>query len=318
MILTIIIVNYRTAGLAIDCLASLAAERRRLPPTDVVVVDSASEDGSVSALADAIGQRGWARWVTLLPLPRNRGFAAGNNAGIGLALARPQPPDYLMMLNPDTVVYPGALVRLLDFLHRHPQAGMAGPRVEFADGTVQVSAFRFPSILGEWEGALRIGLMTRLLSRWRVAPPPAQSDHAADWLSGCALMIRRQALEELGPLDERYFMYFEEVDLCLRAARRGWERWYIPGARIVHHVGQASGVTDRTRRQPAYWFASRRHFFIKNHGSVYATLASVAFVLGFAGWRLRRWMLRIPDGDPPHMLWDFLRHTFRAPTPAEF
>jgi GT2 family glycosyltransferase len=309
MRLLIVIVNYRTADLVIDCLSSLVAEVAILPGTQVIVTDSASGDDSLLHLERAIAERGWGHWVSLIPLETNRGFAAGNNTAIDCALARPDRPEYLLLLNPDTVVHPRALRTLVEFMDRHPQAGLAGPRVEFADGRPQSSAFRFPTILSELEGSVRIGLCTRLLARWMVAPPPRLESHPSDWVSACAMIIRRQVFEQIGAFDEDYFMYYEEVDFCLRAAAAGWQRWYVPAARVVHLVGQASGVTDHRRRQPRYWFDSRHHFYSKNHGWFYALVANVTFVLGFATWRARRRLQRVPDFDPPHMLWDFIRHT---------
>ena len=131
MRLLIVIVNYRTADLAIDCLSSLAGEVATVPGTQVIVTDSASGDDSPVRLEQAIAARGWGRWVSLLPLATNRGFAAGNNAAIDCALAQQERPDYLLLLNPDTVVYPGALAILVAFMDRNPQVGLAGPRVEF-------------------------------------------------------------------------------------------------------------------------------------------------------------------------------------------
>ncbi len=124
-------------------------------------------------------------------------------------------------------------------------------------------------------------------------------------------MIRREVFEAVGLLDEAYFMYFEEVDFCLRAARAGWRCWYVPASRVVHLVGQSSGVTDPRlrKRRPAYWFESRRRYFVKNHGAVVAMLADAAWAAGFAVWRVRRFLQRRQDNDPPKLLLDFIRHS---------
>jgi hypothetical protein len=127
------------------------------------------------------------------------------------------------------------------------------------------------------------------------------------------MMVRKEVFDQVGVLDEGYFMYYEEMDLCLRAHRAGWQCWYVPQSRVVHLVGQASGVTgaDRGRkRMPRYWFESRRHFFLKMHGRCYKVLADLSWTMGFALWRLRRWIMRKPDNDPPRMLWDFVRFNF--------
>src|SRR4051812_18603963 len=145
MTLLVVIVNYRTPDLSIDCLRSLEAEVGSVPGTRVVVVDSASGDGSAGRIGDAIRDRGWGRWASVLPLDHNRGFAAGNNAAIGPALRSADPPRHVMLLNPDTVVRPGALRALVEFLEARPEVGIAGSRLENPDGTPQRSSFRFPS-----------------------------------------------------------------------------------------------------------------------------------------------------------------------------
>jgi GT2 family glycosyltransferase len=119
----------------------------------------------------------------------------------------------------------------------------------------------------------------------------------------------------VGLLDDRYFMYFEETDFCLRARRAGWTCWYVPASRVVHLVGQCSGVTDKSqpaRRRPVYWFDSRRRYFVKNHGAVYALLADVAWTAGASVYRVRRLVQRKPDTDPPNFLTDFLRRSTLA------
>ncbi len=191
----------------------------------------------------------------------NDGFAAGNNAALEPALQSSPPFDYFLLLNPDTVVLPGAVAALASFLDNHPQAGFAGSRLENPDGTPQCSALRFPGIVSEFEGGLRLGICSRLLAKRLVAPPVRDDIHRTDWLVGASLLVRRQVFEQIGLLDPGYFLYFEELDFCLKAMRRGWECWYVPSSRVVHLVGQATGMkSGKTlrKRRPAYWFASRR------------------------------------------------------------
>jgi len=198
-------------------------------------------------------------------------------------------------------------------MEAHPEVGLAGSRLEEPDGTPQRSAFRFPSILGELEGGLRFGPVSRLLANWVMAPPVLEEQGPVDWVAGASLIIRREVFESIGLLDERYFMYFEEVDFCLRARRSGWPCWYVPQSRVVHLVGQSSGVTDPRairRRLPAYWFHSRRHYFLANHGRAKTFLANLAWAGAFATYRVRQALQRKPDRDPDRMLRDFLRYNF--------
>lgn len=318
MLALVAIINYRTGGLTVDCLASLEPEIRLARDTfggdvQVVVVDNASGDDSPDQIEQAIADHGWRDWCTLRRLPRNGGFAYGNNEAIRPTLATDDPPKYVWLLNPDTVVRPNALVELVRFLDDHPEAGIAGSRLEDPDGTPQSSAFRFPSILSELEGGTRVGLISRMLSAKVVAPPvPATTEPMpTDWMAGASLLVRREVFEKAGYMDEQYFMYFEEVAFCREAARAGFGRWYIPASRVVHLVGQASGVTTKgtTKRRPAYWFDSRRRYFLSQLGGLRATLADAAWLGGFAAWRLRRKVQGKPDFDPPKLLADSFRHS---------
>ncbi|HXE52498.1 MAG TPA: glycosyltransferase family 2 protein [Tepidisphaeraceae bacterium] len=309
MKLLIIIVNYRTSDLVIDCLRSLRDEIGTVPPFKVIVVENASDDDSARRIADAIASNEWQSWAELLPLGTNGGFAAGNNAAIRAALAGPDVPDFFLLLNPDTVVRPGAVRALVDFMDRRPDAGIVGSRLENLDGTPQISAFRFPSVLGELEAGIRIGLISRVLARWTVSPPIPSVECKTDWVAGASMMIRHQVFETIGLLDERYFMYFEEVDFCRRASRAGWPCWYVPQSRVVHLVGQSSGVTNAAqsrRRRPRYWFEARRLFFLRHYGPFRTLLADLFWAAGYAVWRVRRAVFRRPDNDPERLLSDFV------------
>jgi GT2 family glycosyltransferase len=175
------------------------------------------------------------------------------------------------------------------------------------------SAFRFPSVLGELEGGLRLGVMSRVLSRWVVSPKAPREASPCDWASGASLLVKRPVFESVGLLDERYFMYFEETDFCLQARGAGWECWYVPTAEVVHLAGQSSGVTGeaaRSRRIPAYWYRARRHFFLKNLGAARTFLADLSWSLGFLSYRLRYALFRKHDPEPKGRLRDFLYYNF--------
>lgn len=200
-------------------------------------------------------------------------------------------------------------------MESNPKVGISGSRLEDPDGTPQRSAFRFHSIPGEFEHSMRIGPVSRLLSNYIIAPPIPQQPAPCDWVAGASMMIRRAVFESpRGPqlMDEKYFMYFEEVDFCLQAKRAGWPCWYVPQSRVVHLVGAVSQLSDNRKhrkRRPAYWFDSRRRYFLKNHSALYATLADIAFLTGFTLWRLRRFIQRKEDPDPPKLLWDSFTHS---------
>lgn len=310
--LLVVIVNYRTADLTINCLRSLVPEIPTLPGMQVVVVDNASGDGSAEKIAGAIATEGWSDWATLLPSDVNGGFAWGNNLAIRPVLQSPHPAPYYLLLNPDTEVRPHALKTLVTFMEDHPDVGIAGSGIEAGDGTPWRFAFRFPSILSELDDGLRLGVVSRLLARWVVTQAMTDQPQPVDWLPGASMMIRRQVFDTIGLMDEGYFLYYEETDFCLQAKRAGWSCWYVPQSRIMHIAGQSTGVSSHTttpKRQPQYLFDSRRRYFVKNHGWFYAAIADIVWALGFTVWKCRQTIQRKPDTDPPFMLWDFIRNS---------
>lgn len=310
--LLVVIVNYRTPTLTINCLRSLAQDIPSLPGTKVAVVDNASGDDSVGKIAAAIALEGWHDWVTLLPSDRNGGFAYGNNYAIRPTLDSPHAPPYYLLLNPDTEVRPHALKALVEFMDQHPEVGIAGSELEEADGKPWRITFRFPSILGELDRGLRLGIVSQLLAKWVIARHMGDTAEAVDWLPGASMMIRRAVFDDIGLMDENYFLYYEETDFCLQAKRAGWPCWYVPTSRVMHISGQSTGVTGNqatVKRQPQYLFESRRRYFTKNHGLVYAGLADLAWLVGFGGWKMRQVIQGIPDIDPPFLLVDFLRNS---------
>lgn len=307
----IAIVNYRTANLVIDCLESLASEIMACPHVRAVVVDNASGDGSAERIAAAIAARGWQDWASLVASPVNGGFSRGNNLAIASAPAGFL-PGFVWLLNPDTRVRPGALAALLDFMRGHPRAGIAGTLIEDGDGITWPYAFRFPTIAGEVERGARLGIVSRLLGKKAISRKMGSEPAPVDWVSGASMMIRSSIFDAVGPMDDSYFLYFEETDLCLRARRAGWQCWYVPHARVLHIAGQSTGITGKNAvvpRMPSYWFESRRRYFIKNHGRAYAICADLAWIAAHLLWRLRRRLQSLPDTDPAHLLSDFIAHS---------
>lgn len=312
MKLLVVIVSYRVTDLAIDCLHSVAAEIGNVADAHVALCENGTGDDSAERLSAAIDANGWGAWCTLTALPVNLGFTGGNNAVIRPALDSADPPDYVLLLNSDTIVRPGAFKALVDFMDRNPAVGIAGSRLENPDGTPQRSAFRFQSPLSEFEANLKLGLVTRLLSPWIVAPPVRNETFPTDWVSGASMIIRRQVLDDVGLLDEGYFTYFDDIDYCFNARQKGWSTWYVPASRVVHLVGQTTGVNSTPKRLPAYMLEARRRYFLKNHTPVYAALVDAGAILGLMLWQLRVRLTGKEDKNPPHMLSDTVRHSVFA------
>jgi len=308
--LAVVIVNYRTPKLVIDCLESMIPEVDALK-CPVYVVEGGSGDDSAAVIGKAIEEKGWSSWAKLMPLAENKGFAYGNNAAIRPLLASPDPPEYILLLNPDTVVRPRGVQLLLEFMEANPKVGIAGSRLEFPDAKAQCSAFRFPGIASEFEEGVRLGPITKMLRKYQIAPPVEDQPHRCGWVAGASMLVRRAVFDKIGLMDDVYFLYFEETDFCLRSERAGFECWYVPQSHVVHLVGQSTGVTvAKPKRRPTYWFESRSRYFIKNYGRVYKFFADVCWTIGFMTWRMRRVIQRKDDPDPPYLLRDFMRHNF--------
>jgi N-acetylglucosaminyl-diphospho-decaprenol L-rhamnosyltransferase len=312
MKLLVVVVNYRVVHLAIDCLHSLADIISEVPDTKVAICENGTGDDSAERIQAAIDGNNWGAWCTLTALDINLGFTGGNNAILRPALESPDPPQYVLLLNSDTVVRPGALTALVAFMDRNSKVGIAGSGLENPDGSPQRSAFRFQSPISEFEGNLKIDLVSQLLSRWRVAPPVVNATYEIDWVSGASMIIRRQVFEDVGLLDEGYYTYFDDIDFCFNARKKGWSTWYVPESRVMHLAGQSTQVTgaiSKSKRIPPYLFEARRRYFLKNYGPFYAALVDAGCIAGLLLWRLRVVLTGREDTDPPHRLGDTIRQS---------
>ncbi|HLI47640.1 MAG TPA: glycosyltransferase family 2 protein [Chthonomonas sp.] len=267
--LSVIILNWNTCELLQACLQSLF-EAPETISFEVIVVDNASEDESREMVTRHFPQ------VRLLVNPSNLGFGAGNNAALPHARGR-----YVLFLNSDTLVTQGSLSALVHFADEHPDVGIVGPKLLNADGTLQYSCRRYPNL---GAGLFRNTLLGRLFPNNRYATDYLMKDwdHASvrdvDWVSGAALFIRRELIEQIGGFDEDFYMYCEDVDLCWRAthaplpdplrsvlgkgAQAHWRVVYFPEAVIYHYIGKSS---DKVPTRMTYEFHRSQYLFYKKH-----------------------------------------------------
>lgn len=250
--ISIIIVNWNTRQLLKDCLDSLQANPGAVS-CEIWVVDNASTDGSVEML------RADYPHVNLIQNRANVGFARANNQAMRKASGR-----YLLLLNTDTRVTPGAVDAMLNLAEEKPQAGIVGACLFNADGSFQASYAEFPNL---WREFLILSGLGRLFFGNfypNHAPIPGEMPHPVDYVQGACLLVRREAYEEVGGLDEGYFMYSEEVDWCFAMRDAGWQIWYQPEAAIIH-LGGASSASRPTARELDLYL-SRVRFFRKHYG----------------------------------------------------
>jgi N-acetylglucosaminyl-diphospho-decaprenol L-rhamnosyltransferase len=215
------------------------------------------------------------------------------------------------VLNSDAFVGPGSLDRLVGFMDAHPDAGLAGSHIRGTDGETQVAAFRFPSLLGEFESSANLGPVTQLLRNHVVSLPVPESDREVDWISGTSMLIRREVFETAGFFDEEYFLYYEEIDFCRTARNAGFKSYFVANAPITHVGAASTGLIDETRRMPAYWFDSRYRYFRKHHGVVYATACDLTRIAGTLVWHAKERALLRPSKGRPNMLRDLLAASWK-------
>jgi hypothetical protein len=312
--IAVVIVTYKTAQLTIDGLRSV--ERERSTPglrIRAIVIDNAS--GDLPVIARAVEDNHWTSWVTLIPAPKNGGFAYGNNLGIQRAYADAN-PSYVYLLNPDAQVRAGAIGALVRFLESHRDVGIAGSSFEDLDGSDWPIAFRFPGFFSELDDGLAFGPAARLLRRWAVARRMSKTAQPVDWICGASMLIRPAVFTAIGGMDENYFLYFEETDFCYRARQAGFATWYVPESRVMHIRGQSTTVTDLTkgpRRMPGYWWESRRRYYAVTFGIGHAIVIDLVTALARSVGLVKRMLLRRGRTAVPYFVRDLARQTVLWP-----
>ena len=268
--LSIVIVSWNVRDLLRSCLQSIVAEAHSGPgggalcigdrTVEILVIDNASTDGSAEMVRRQFLQ------THLIANKENRGFTAANNQGLGRSQGR-----FLLLLNPDTEIVGDALLTMLRYMEANPKVGALGPKLVKPDGSIQSSRRRFPTfatalvestVMQEW------WQNNRVLRRYYMADTPDNAIQGVDWVVGACLLVRRQAYEQVGGLDEGYFMYSEELDWCRRIKAAGWEIAYLPTAAVIHHEGKSSEQVVPARH--IYFQSSKVRYFRKHHGAFQA------------------------------------------------
>jgi N-acetylglucosaminyl-diphospho-decaprenol L-rhamnosyltransferase len=279
--LAVVIVSWNVRDLLTDCLRSLCADLTTSGlQADIWVVDNGSTDGTPGMVVEAFPQ------VHLIASPENLGFAAGNNVALR-EISNLQSPisRYIWLLNPDTEVQPGATAALLAALEADPRAGVAGAKLLYADGSLQQSAFRFPGLVQlvfEFFPLPPRLYDTSLNGRYPRRRYEAQAPFLVDHPLGATMMVRAEAVAQVGLMDEGYRMYCEEIDWCWRMRRAGWGALCVPSARVIHHAGQSTAQVPI----PSFvnLWTSRARLYARHHGPLTWKLAQA---LVRAGMRRR-------------------------------
>ncbi len=274
--ISVIIVSWNVRELLKRALQSVLDDARAANlAVEIIVVDNASRDGTVEMLrADFPRAR-------VIANTENAGFTRGNNQG----LASASDARYLFLLNPDTEIFPGALRALTAFMDapENARAGIVGPQLVYADGTLQSSRRRFPTFATALLESTKLEQWfprNRWLTNYRLLNTDDARTQDVDWVVGAAMFARRAVYEQIGGLDERFFMYSEELDWCLRAKQNGWRVIYFPDARVLHHEAKSSAQVIAQR--DIYFHSSKVRYFKKYHGNAQGELLRYFLLSMFA------------------------------------
>jgi GT2 family glycosyltransferase len=292
MDVSVIIVNWNTKKVLRDCLSSVCEQTKDLD-YEIIVIDNASIDGSTEMVRDEFQQ------VILVENVENRGFAAANNQGIALAKGR-----YILLLNSDTIVCDNAIEKTVRYADSLPNAAVVGCQVLENSDTIQMTCFRFPSVAHIFlsaSGLSKLFKRNKILGRERMLWWDRKSEREVDVVSGMFMLVRRDAIDEVGFMDEDYFLYFEETDWCYRFAKAGWKRMFWPGARIVHCNGGGKSSDQASVRMFVQFQKSRCIFFKKHHGTLSCISVRLLLVVLLGSrccyWAFKALLRRVFDRD---------------------
>lgn len=296
--LAALIVNYGTAKLTITAVESLLNSDLLGLDMEVHVVDNASPSGDAEMLRKAAAELGWGSRVSLYLEKTNHGFGRGNNLVLRVLENQEKPPKKVFFLNPDACVQPSTVQALSDFLDKHPKAAIAGCRILDPDTKLAVtSAFRFPSLLNEFVGAIQFGPVSRLFSTAQMPMDAELPTMEVDWVSGAAFIARFESIQNVGFFKDDFFLYYEEVDMMFQIRNAGGEIWHVSETCVEHIAGAATGLGGKQnrRRLPAYWYESWRIYTTGNHGRFYSISCAMAKLVG---WSLNTLICRLRRKEP--------------------
>lgn len=272
------IINFRTPELTIGCAQSVLDDMSEEIDVEIVIVDNRSEDGSLEMLSNWIAGLPDGSPVRLIASPVNTGFSGGHNQSMAASEAA-----YYLLLNSDAVLRPGFLSRILTDARAQADAGFIAPRLVGEDGAEQISCFRFPGPLSEFIRGANSGPITRLLRAYNVPLGTNPDPAIVEWASFACILINGAMMAEIGPMDEGYFLYFEDAEYCLRGQRAGWRVHLCPEAVAVHFRGGSGPVKALARarkRLPRYYYSSRTRFFYQAYGYAGLWAANLLWLLG--------------------------------------
>lgn len=288
--LSVVLVNFNTRPFILKCIDSIFINNPN-DDIEIIIVDNNSQDGSVSAI------QSYYPHIKLIKNTNNVGYAKAINQGIKIAKG-----EYILLLNPDTIVFPDTLKIAINFMDKNPLAGVVTCKVELEDGKIDPACHRgFPTPWASFcyfVGLERLFPKSRLFGRYHLGWLPLDTIHEIDTPSGCFYLIRRSVIDEVGLLDENYFLFYEEVDWSYRIKQKGWKIYFLPEAKILHYKGVSSGIKKTSQKITTASFEVKRLainafcnsmkiFYNKYYKSKYSIIRDLIFYLGV---EIKRWI----------------------------
>lgn len=299
--------------MVLDCLDTLLPQAREVG-AKVAVVDNLSQDDSVDRIDQWIGSNNASDCVNLIASDANGGFAAGNNIGVRSVQA-----EFYLLLNSDTLLRENALAEMLGAISSDTKVGALSPRLEWPDGQPQESCFRFHTPISQLISASNTGRILRMFSSFEVARRVSETAADYSWTSFACVLIRAEVFHEVGLLDEEFFMYFEDVEFCSRAGKKGWLVRNQPAAKVVHLRGGSSPVKSNKlakKRQARYFYESRTRYFFLLYGRAGLLAANILWTMGWMVALLRSLVAKDFDVPACKLEWkDIWTNFFRPERP---
>lgn len=277
----------------------------------LIIVDNSSSDDTCHIIQKYIEQHQLEANIDIIPLSNNIGFGKGCNTGA--EHAQQYSPSHLWFLNPDTRVFEDTGKHLLDTLSHNQQIDFIGSTLVNEHDIARPGGFRFPKLINVILAETKLGILDKLLKHHTTAIPIAHQPYQADWLTGASFIVKAKCFYQLKGFDPYYFLYFEEVDLFYRAKKSGFSVWASPDSKVFHISGASTGINNHKKaikRRPTYWFESRRHYYLSNHGALYFIVVDILLVTCHLLWRLRAKLQKKEDDTPPYFIRDIIRHSF--------
>lgn len=275
--LSVVIINYRTPEMTIDCVNSLIPELKDIN-AKVIIVDNASGDDSTSIIRKYINDSNNNSAVDLIQSKKNLGFSGGNNLGINAVNAK-----YYLLLNSDTIVKEYAIERLMASIQSNSKVGLVTPALHSENGEIQDSCFRYMTPISEFIAAARTGIIYKLLSKYVIPLSITSEVSSPPWSSFACVLIRKEVFDEVGLLDDGFFMYYEDTEFCYRARKANWNIENNPASQVIHLCGKSSSLNEdkkRNKRQPHYVYESRTRYFYTLYGRKGLVMANIYWLLG--------------------------------------